>query len=209
MNFETDAYDQIKEMMTASASARTLDRAARLAGEQLETMKPGMLAPTSGGKFYIGSVAYVDRGDVALVIADAERVMTIRFAPAEDSTASLLQEMAERVKDFAYPHSWGPASTAVVAKDALQLYGAKPGERGPECKQEISGNIAAAMFASLTAERLRDLGSTADEWRRADVCPAFVCLVGPGSSGKPDTHAIATMMIPLAQYVESVIDAAA
>jgi hypothetical protein len=32
--------------------------------------------------------------------------------------------------------------------------------------------------------------------------------VGPGSSGKPDTHAISTMMLPLAHYIESVVDAA-
>jgi hypothetical protein len=205
--FETDAYDVIKEMMNASASARTLDRAARLAGEQLELMKPAAVAPTSERGIYIGPVAYVNRGYVALVIADAERVMTIRFAPK--CTASLLQEMADHIKEFAHPNSWGPASSAVVAKDALQRYGARPGKKGPECNQEISANVAAAMFAYCSAKQLRDIGSKADEFRRLDVCPAFVCLVGPGSSGKPDTHAIATMMLPLAPYVESAIDAAA
>jgi hypothetical protein len=208
MNFETDAYDQIKEMFSAT-TPRTLDRAARLAGEQLEIMKPGMVAPTSGSRFYIGPVAYVNRGYVALVIADAKRVMTIRFAPPEDGTAALLQEMADYIKDFASPHPWEPASTAVVAKDALKKYGGKPGERSPEVEQGISANIIGAVFACYPAEQLRDLGSTADEWRRLDVCPAFVCLVGPGSSGNPDTHAIATLMLPLAPYVESVLDAAA
>jgi hypothetical protein len=63
------------------------------------------------------------------------------------------------------------------------------------------------VFASHPDEQLRSLGATADEWMRLDVCPAFVCLVGPSSSGDPDTHAIATVMLPLAQYVEAVLDA--
>jgi hypothetical protein len=76
MDFEQDAYEQIKQMSVV----RTLDPEARLAGEQLEFMKPAVVAPTKRG-FYIGPAAYADRGYVVIVVADATRVMTIRFLP--------------------------------------------------------------------------------------------------------------------------------
>jgi hypothetical protein len=55
--------------------------------------------------------------------------------------------------------SWGPASTAVVANEALEQYGCKPGEKGREVDQEISARIVAALFACYNPEQLRDLGA--------------------------------------------------
>jgi hypothetical protein len=102
-----------------------------MAGEQLELMKPAVMAPTKRG-FYAGSAAYADRGYVVIVVADATRVMTIRFLPPNCGTAELLQQMADYIKAAVPSHSWGPASTALVAREALKQYGGKPGEKGPE-----------------------------------------------------------------------------
>jgi hypothetical protein len=149
MNFETDAYDLIKQM----SQVKSLDPAARLAGQQLELMKPAMMAPTKRG-FYIGPAAYVDRGYVVLVIADAAKVITIRFLSPDCGTAELLREWADYVKSTVPSESsWEPSSTAVVAKEALKKYGAKPGKKGRQFNQEISARIVAAMFACYSPDQ--------------------------------------------------------
>jgi hypothetical protein len=202
MNFETDVYEQIKGM----SKLETLDKAARLAGQQLELLKPAAMAPRKTQGLYIGPVAYVERNSIAIVIADAKKVMTIRIIPQRD-TPSLLQQAAGYVREIMLPHSWCPASSAKAAEEALKKYGGKPGKKCPEVCTEVAVNIVGALFAYCSSEQIHDLGTQIDVLRKADICPFVICLVGPASSGKKDMFSISTMMLPLAPYVEAVIDA--
>jgi hypothetical protein len=93
-DFDTDAADRLMQLLAAAPQGHLLKRAASMAGEQLELMKPGVLF--AGPKGVVGEiVANVEIGTFLIVLADDKRVATIGNMPL--SGHAILQNVSRNL----------------------------------------------------------------------------------------------------------------
>jgi hypothetical protein len=83
MNYDDDAGDRLIALLAEKnvAFRANLVPAARNAGEQLELLKPMVLMPGGRRALLAGSSAVmVDPGTMLVVLADADRAMTMKLS---------------------------------------------------------------------------------------------------------------------------------
>jgi hypothetical protein len=92
MNYEDDAADVIRRLLRLYGVGfrKRLDPAVRLAGRQLELLKPAIAAVGAEGTF-VGSVAAAPRGTILIVLADAVKVFTIQLLPAPGGITPVIE----------------------------------------------------------------------------------------------------------------------
>lgn len=200
MNFSEDAGERLLRLAGEPRAA-----AARLAGEQLERLKPAIVAPFQEG-LYAGPVAKVDRGGVLIVLADENRVLAFHMVPADDKRClPALRDMARFAKN-SFPNRWWGASLVVgVVEFALERYGGGPGGKPPSAPQPVTMTIVGTLLAHVGEEAIGVAAAEIDKCRAAGVCPAIAWMVGPGSK-EPDARSIAMCTLPLAPYIDLVMD---
>jgi hypothetical protein len=104
--FEQDAGDRLNWMLVAYQirEPARFTAAARLAGRQLESLKPVALAMGPGGLSVEASVA-IRPGTIPVVLADATRVLSIYLRALDDEWIAELDGAAERNR-VRLPRPW-------------------------------------------------------------------------------------------------------
>jgi len=208
--FEKDAGDRLAAMMKGTMAGSLLAPAAALAGQQLEFLSPVIMG--AGGKrgFYGGKVVQVTPRTVLLVAADTKQVFTAHYvvtkgSSAADMIAAALAEVEEDLPGFL--RGKDPAAAAPHMIDYfLEKFGAAPGAKGPQCDDPVMMTrlLGFLMHAVPPAERYA-LVKVFDVSLDAAVCPAWVWLKGPASSGKPDLCSIKSLILPVAPYMQDFV----
>lgn len=212
LDFAKDAYDLIQDRIADVPHRRQLDRAARLAGRQLELLKPAvfLMGPTP----YIGPAAQVPRGAVLVLLADSKRVCTIYMKPT-GTVAAAVKELCDRLDahdDFPEPILMAkvdPAKIVALARWISEDYGGVPGAKTPDIEPELVMAILGLLF-SACGKNLEGLVTLLDAMVSGDVCPALVHLTGPASSGIDGKFCgVWPVTIGLAPYFDAVDQVAA
>jgi hypothetical protein len=192
LDFAEDVYDELK----CSATLPHLDPALKLAAAQLEFLKPAVCAPTAAG-VWMGPVASVNRGTLLVVVADSKKVVTYHAIPP----ASMTTMVEGLVSTLEAQLTGADAGSKVAAlRTVVRKFGGKPAEKSPPIDTELCGVQLAVVFSLMPQEQRLEFADWADRCRDADVCPALVVLIGPGSSGRRGKHSLAIATLPLAQY---------
>lgn len=199
ISYEDDAYVRIKEACAGVAPdlLGRLDPAARMAGRQLEYLKPTAMQPTAQG-LRGGAVAWVRRGSFISVLATAERVATIHIFDHPDRIAVL----EDAVRGFTdQPDSDDRILVPHCADWFVREYGGEPGADTPDAGV-ASINMLGALLSLYADDRRDSIIESIERIAGLDVCPAMVVLLGEGAS--PGTLAMASGLIALAPYAEAV-----
>jgi hypothetical protein len=201
--------------------------AIEMAGAQPELVKPGLvyIGETSGAA---DTVAYIRRGSVLIVLADADRVLTISMAaPPRGRTRQDVFDAAVRLAKSQGPGPWHPADAVALLPQLLETYGGPPSEGNSRRIDPLTLTQIIGWLLAPTADgEPRDLArrlTLAAQWRwlgscyrgllgaetgviQEHVCPAMVGLVGPGVD---EGHCGAwPMLVLLGRYAEVAMDAA-
>jgi hypothetical protein len=127
--WDEDAGDRLTRRLAKMGVAfrANFADAAKIAGRQLESIKPAVTAAGRQG-VYLGSAAAVDAGAIVIVLADAERVFTMQVKQVVGfSRAEMLGALIERTKKES-GRRWGATETLHAMQWALRAYGGPPGE---------------------------------------------------------------------------------
>ena len=158
MSFDDDAYDRLQQALAGVPHQSRLDPAARLAGRQLEWLKPSVMNITKLG-FYAGPAAQVERGIMLIVLADQRRVLTLHVG-TRDTMAVMAHEVVTNIETHFPSIAGNPANVMEVVRQALKKYG---GDDDPCCaggeRRRSRGSAAArdAGDGDRTHQRRRDL----------------------------------------------------
>lgn len=206
LSYDDDAHDRLMGLMTERdiAFRGKLERSSKMAGQQLEFLKPAYLAP--GG--YMGSVAQVSRGTILVVLADPRRVFTVYIQRPPVTEPNLIEILDIAVSELMeiVPESSDPGYTLHVIKNVLETHGGKPGKKKSKSPdQQVILQILGLLFASMPTESrhqlLYELIKVSNE-----VCPAMVGLIGPGTIDPTKMCGVWPLLLPLAPYVEAIDD---
>ena len=205
MDFDTGMDDRLRQALAELPHRRQLDPAVKLAGAQLELLKPAVLSPQSDGRMYIGPAAHVPRGCVVIVLADRKRVATLYLMACEERIAIIedaVTQVRERVGDTPVD-----LNGAMIAANAfLQRYGGKPGGTTPAAPVASTAGMVGILFAVFSDEQRRMVLASIERVAAENVCPVLVGLFGKGSSDHPDSHSGAwPILLPLAPYMSQVV----
>jgi hypothetical protein len=210
-DYKADAGDRLVEFLAENVSGYRdqLKRAARLAGQQLEWLKPVVFGANAKG-FYGGSAVAIERGAIGVVIADSKSVVTIKVLPVT-SIRHALTGLAEIMRSrMDKEELTNPLTVLSVMKLILDEHGAPPMK---EAAKLLDEKTASRCLGMLLAGFPKDtLGETLDEMDMAaarGVCPVMIGLVGPSDMKKgTDTSCGAwPIFMPLAPYVDAMIGA--
>jgi hypothetical protein len=208
LGFDADVGDRIKALLGPTELWSQLEPAARLAGQQLELSKPGIMVPTPKG-LWAGMMANVPLGQMLFVLADRQRVATFYCGlPAGVTALAAIDQMIVEAQEVGAPELGEERATAAVISVILEHAGAKPGETCPN----IGGAAApmfGALFSGIPVEVRVNLAGGIDQCTKAALCPVILGLIGPASSGQPDFYSILfPMLLPLAPYLEWILHSA-
>jgi hypothetical protein len=205
LNFDSDVGDRIVATLSHTRLRGKLEPAARLAGRQLELMKPAIMVPTHEG-LWAGAVANVPLGQMVFVFADQDRVATFSCGLRAGATAiTAIDQMVAEAGDAGQPEGGWESLSAGIVQHIVEDGGAKPGET---CHSMGNAGPAllGALFSAIPAETRMGLATHIDRCTGAAICPVIVGLIGPAGSGRPDRYSIAwPMLLPLAPYLEWVL----
>ncbi len=212
--FDKDAGDCLAAMMEGSAIGHLVAPAAVLAGQQLELLSPVVLG-TGGLKdlLYGGKVVQVAPRTVLFVVADDSRGFTMHLSLLDGYSAADLVTYAIAELETAFADLLGQEKDAAkgvptVLNHVLEKFGAPPGERGARTMDdpERARALVGLVLRALPPERRASMAQIIDACLEASICPAWVCLIGPASSGKPDTYSFGSLMLPVAPFMEDLIN---
>jgi hypothetical protein len=209
MSYDDDAGDRLKLLLAARqlSFAPRLTRAAELAGQQLELLKPSVAMIGDRGEFIAGPVAAVRRGTILIVLANARRVFTIHITrPAEGTLADIFDDLVDRILAEFAPDPWTPSNTVVAIKTTVEVHGAAPGRENPKgpVSPIITAQIVGTLFAATNQTERHDLAAQLEACVDNDVCPAMIGVIGRGT--KPgSTCGVWPLLLPLSRYLETAV----
>jgi len=199
IDYEADANERIMAALREGgcAFADKLEPAARLAGAQLETLKPVAAGATGNGRIYAGPVAYARRGSIVVVLATQNKVLTCHLFDEPGRTAAIERYM-NRAEEL--PAESRQESTLSWMRGLVEEAGGAPGgETNLSDPNELAALIGCLFAGKEARERFYELDAIAAEGK---VCPVAVGLIGPPSSGKPGAFCVAwPVTFALAPYI--------
>jgi hypothetical protein len=149
--------------------------AIEMAGAQLELARPGLLYVGQTG-VVADTVANIRRGSVLIVLADADRVLTISMAPPpRGRTRQDIFDAAVRLAKSQRPGPWHPADAIAMLPHLLETYGGPPTEW---CSRRIDPlrltQIIGWLLAPIADDERRGLARRLTLAAQEHVCPAVV-----------------------------------
>jgi hypothetical protein len=181
-----------------------LEPAAKLAGSQLELLKPGLMGTGGDGRLYIGPAANVPRGAFVVVLANERKVATITV-PANPDRMAAFDEIAEYIDGIGTPTD---EDRLIAIQDFVRTFGGAPGKQTPAVPQKACQITMGVLFGGpMGREVLVGLDACSNE---RTVCPVAVGLAGRGLSGKAKSRSgIWPLQMLLAPHVDAIMDEAA
>ena len=190
VDFNDDTGQRLMWQLRDVPFRKQLEPAVRLAGRQLEHLKPAAMAMTANGAV-TGPVAEVTRGTILVCLANRKKVVTIQIPDQPRRSELLSASLIE----------WDPRKTPIAIDTFVAHWGGARGERKPDIPLDCTRPMLATLLSTLGAKQTQ-IGSALEELVALDVCPAMVAVVGAGAAGKPDTLSGAwRVILPLAPYL--------
>jgi hypothetical protein len=177
----------------------TLHGAASCAGRQLEWLKPLVVSLRSDGGLMMGLAAHVERRNLLVVIADAERVVVQPIRPTT-SVAAMCDGTRTNVtaRYGAFSSQYIPG----ILRTVLHEFGHKPAR----ALSPSSDVLLDATGVLLAAQEVQDLAPELDRIISQEICPVLVDLLGPATSGRPDLFsAVWPVPLLLAPYRDALL----
>jgi hypothetical protein len=204
-----DSGERLIEMMTLRGTTfrDQLIDAARKAGEQLEWWKPIVFIPHPNPRtrLHVGSIVPADPGTVLIVLANADRTLTLRLLPPPSKVAR--REMIDDVAAAAQQHygedrGWFDKGEIIpVMNAAVENWGGQPGTKTGEMPENAGMNLIGLLFAAMSADKRESLLDLMEAVIDRGFCPAMVGLVGKGT--ERGLCGIWPLVLPLAQYFDA------
>jgi hypothetical protein len=206
LEFGKDAGDRLVAM---NPGRPWFDRAARLAGEQLEWLMPATMGAARRGGLYAGTVVIGAPGTVVFVCSNETKLCTIHLP---GKATSVLDQIADAVQQHHPEVNFTVPFAAGAMRMFINKFGAKPGKAHPKYPNgfghDLAINIIGSLWNVLGASGKSDTGNEIDACIAAGVCPAIVCLIGRSQSGAKNGYSFCLLMLPMAPYADHVLAAA-
>jgi hypothetical protein len=209
LELSKDAGDRLVAM---NPGRPWFDKAARLAGEQLEWLMPAGYGARPQRRTLCRHGCDGAAGNGCLRVLQRNQACTIHL-PIEQGKAKLaLDEIADAVQQHHPEVNFTVPFAAGAMRMFINKFGSKPGKAHPKYPNgfghDLAINIIGSLWNVFGDSGKSDTGNEIEACIAAGVCPAIVCLIGRTKSGAKNGYSFCLLMLPMAPYADHVLAAA-